>query len=580
MLDCAEAWEEVNPQNAPRIARKQLLQALHAMGLNPTKRQVNDFCTGKGSEACFSIDDLHALSQKVGPTDMNAVALAFQLLDDKGVGFVTRDQLRHYLMNFGERMTESEVQGVIDSFDSNNDGSIDQKEFVQMIVSLANECRKRVPTALPSTAAFISQQTAAAPSSSPAQKIQAKSPARPTATAASNANTNTTSASTTAPGSMRKSSSRTLMEPEEVQECREPHDLAEWDCSRSCGTFLADENAVACNVYELRLSEPSDIFISIRQARKTRPAIDCAVFLMSVPEDEEDEPELVASSQVQLQKDPFLRAHVDAGTYLLVPYSSGCLLKKRAAQPKKTTAITCKTKQGWELTSAAVAALKDVFRRIDSDGKGSLDRNEYDILLSRTDGEPCDDDTWQYITETFETNKGKLTFNGFVEIYNQILQANEAEGEDSLYANFEALGYNRNLELDEGLPFSVFVFTRKAEVLTSLQPMVYQPQLCASAALSFVLANGKRESLQQGVDLYTYRTSVSTLYACDNATKREVKVAVDVSRSRNACSSLSNNNNTSSNTVRVGAGSTTMLCALAVADAGSPWVAHCDVSVR
>jgi hypothetical protein len=42
--------------------------------------------------------------------------------------------------------------------------------------------------------------------------------------------------------------------------------------------------------------------------------------------------------------------------------------------------------------------LAAVFERVDLDGSGALKRPEYDLLLLRTDGEACDDDTWEYMT--------------------------------------------------------------------------------------------------------------------------------------------------------------------------------------
>ncbi len=46
----------------------------------------------------------------------------------------------------------------------------------------------------------------------------------------------------------------------------------------------------------------------------------------------------------------------------------------------------------------AKVALTEVFHRIDLDNTGALRRREYDLLLLRTDGEACDDETWEYMT--------------------------------------------------------------------------------------------------------------------------------------------------------------------------------------
>ena len=46
----------------------------------------------------------------------------------------------------------------------------------------------------------------------------------------------------------------------------------------------------------------------------------------------------------------------------------------------------------------ATRALKETFSRLDATQCGSLGRDEYDLLMMLTDGEKCDDETWEYIT--------------------------------------------------------------------------------------------------------------------------------------------------------------------------------------
>lgn len=48
-------------------------------------------------------------------------------------------------------------------------------------------------------------------------------------------------------------------------------------------------------------------------------------------------------------------------------------------------------------TAQAEETLADVFRRFDIDESGGLNKREYDLLVSITDGEPSDEETWSFI---------------------------------------------------------------------------------------------------------------------------------------------------------------------------------------
>jgi len=107
-------------------------------------------------------------------------------------------------------------------------------------------------------------------------------------------------------------------------------------------------------------------------------------------------PSLMAVSPTQYKKDPAIRAHLEAGTYSVVPFTTGCKLRKRAAQPARAVAlIKPDGNGGYELTPECRRALTQVFHRLDADGRGSVSREEYSYLQMRTDGEPCDDETWE-----------------------------------------------------------------------------------------------------------------------------------------------------------------------------------------
>uniref|UniRef100_A0A2C9K3E6 EF-hand domain-containing protein n=1 Tax=Biomphalaria glabrata TaxID=6526 RepID=A0A2C9K3E6_BIOGL len=64
----------------------------------------------------------------------NDLREAFKVFDRDGNGFITASELRYTMTNLGEKMTDKEVDQMIDEADRNGDGRVDYNEFIEMIV--------------------------------------------------------------------------------------------------------------------------------------------------------------------------------------------------------------------------------------------------------------------------------------------------------------------------------------------------------------------------------------------------------------------------------------------------------------
>merc|ERR1719342_497641 len=60
---------------------------------------------------------------------------AFKVFDGDGNGFINRVELRHVMMNLGERMSEVECDALVDEADIDGDGCINYEEFYMMMTS-------------------------------------------------------------------------------------------------------------------------------------------------------------------------------------------------------------------------------------------------------------------------------------------------------------------------------------------------------------------------------------------------------------------------------------------------------------
>lgn len=76
------------------------------------------------------------------------------------------------------------------------------------------------------------------------------------------------------------------------------------------------------------------------------------------------------------------------GSYLIVPFTTGCKLKKRQSQPSSNVALVEPTTKGkLKLTSEFKAVLSEIYHQVDLDGNGTLSRTEFNLFHWRTSGE-------------------------------------------------------------------------------------------------------------------------------------------------------------------------------------------------
>ncbi|EGD77835.1 hypothetical protein PTSG_09468 [Salpingoeca rosetta] len=139
------AWLAVNPDGDDRITRKQLLDAVHFMGFNPTKKVMRDFAAEVApADELYSMEDLRTLTARIPPTTADDLVQAFKIIDENGDGSLSRKELEKALMNYGERMTRSEVEDVM-KFDTDKSGSIEYHEFCNMCLAFADQIKQMQP---------------------------------------------------------------------------------------------------------------------------------------------------------------------------------------------------------------------------------------------------------------------------------------------------------------------------------------------------------------------------------------------------------------------------------------------------
>ena len=79
--------------------------------------------------------------------------------------------------------------------------------------------------------------------------------------------------------------------------------------------------------------------------------------------------------------------HLEKGTYLLIPSTTGCLIKRRKRQPDSSIVLVNPVGKELHLSREFSAVLSKIYHQIDLDCNGTLSRTEFNLFNWRTSGE-------------------------------------------------------------------------------------------------------------------------------------------------------------------------------------------------
>ncbi|RXN35570.1 EF-hand calcium-binding domain-containing 7 [Labeo rohita] len=328
----------------------------------------------------------------------------------------------------------------------------------------------------------------------------------------------------------------------------EPKSLQDWHHTLMRGCFYLEEDGTIVSLqYRLIIPETTSVYLTIRPLNlspipdKPSPwtCVDTALYVVTGNETKEDS-NLVGFTEFR-DKERFLwRGELSAGSYLLLPFTTGCRLMKRMRKtPSKTAQLVSRTQSGeLELTKEFKAALSDIFEVIDLDGSGLLSLEEYNFFEQRSSGEKCDEDAWAICKENFDTKKNELTRQGFLEL--NLMEANDREGDPTdLWLTVEAMGYNRSLEMVEACPFVIEVYCEDIKATLQAVHLDSGIKMLNSAVQRSITSKAEARSLKghENVLVYTYKGESRISSVIANKSNQKVTVHINNEQSKNCVSS-------------------------------------------
>ncbi|KAL4237286.1 hypothetical protein ACF0H5_002005 [Mactra antiquata] len=124
-----EAFSLFDKDGDGLITTKELATVMKCLGQHPSEAELQDMINDVDVDGNASIDFpefLQMMEKRVQHADAeNEVKEAFKVFDKDGDGFISASELRHVMTNLGEKLTDEEVDAMIQEADSDGDGKID-----------------------------------------------------------------------------------------------------------------------------------------------------------------------------------------------------------------------------------------------------------------------------------------------------------------------------------------------------------------------------------------------------------------------------------------------------------------------
>lgn len=129
-----------------------LKKILKDLGQNVTEEKIEKTIQqlGGNEEDSFDFEQFLEITSNVlrDTSDEDQLREAFRVFDKEGNGFISVSELRHFLMNIGDKMTEDEFMEMVRLTEINDDGEIQYEPLVLLLTGQKPGKMKTSNTAL------------------------------------------------------------------------------------------------------------------------------------------------------------------------------------------------------------------------------------------------------------------------------------------------------------------------------------------------------------------------------------------------------------------------------------------------
>ncbi|XVF28750.1 hypothetical protein REPUB_Repub15cG0057300 [Reevesia pubescens] len=122
------------------ITVEELATVIKSLDQNPTEEELQDMISEVDADGNGTIEFeefLNLMAKKMKETDAEEeLKEAFKVFDKDQNGYISATELRHVMINLGEKLTDEEVEQMIKEADLDGDGQVNYEEFVKMMTAV------------------------------------------------------------------------------------------------------------------------------------------------------------------------------------------------------------------------------------------------------------------------------------------------------------------------------------------------------------------------------------------------------------------------------------------------------------
>jgi calmodulin len=133
-----EIFDSYDINKNGKIERKEMKIILKKIGKNGTQEEIDEIWRAMNkidSDSTISFDDFIEFINRFNLTknsmSTDDIINAFQIFDRNHDGTISINEFKHILMDLGQKLSEKEVEEIIQDIDFNEDGKLNYREFVE-----------------------------------------------------------------------------------------------------------------------------------------------------------------------------------------------------------------------------------------------------------------------------------------------------------------------------------------------------------------------------------------------------------------------------------------------------------------
>ncbi|KAM7462880.1 hypothetical protein LguiA_031001 [Lonicera macranthoides] len=140
IVEFQEAFSLFDKDGDGCITVEELATVIRSLDQNPTEEELQDMLNevdADGNGTIEFVEFLNLMAKKMKDNDVEEeLKEAFKVFDKDQNGYISANELRHVMINLGEKLTDEEVEQMIMEADLDGDGQVNFDEFVKMMMTV------------------------------------------------------------------------------------------------------------------------------------------------------------------------------------------------------------------------------------------------------------------------------------------------------------------------------------------------------------------------------------------------------------------------------------------------------------